>query len=82
MPCCEGVADLIITKSWQNDAEEQDAACAASRDVAKYPSRRGVKSGTDVGVHTAETDASHLLRLEGGRRRSYLTGAYGHSRPG
>ena len=56
---------------------------SASEDVlmAKYLSLRGAKCRTDVRVHTAETDADHLLRLakEAGADLT-VTGAYGHSR--
>jgi len=49
--------------------------------MAKYLSLRGAKCRTDVRVHTAETDADHLLRLakEAGADLT-VTGAYGHSR--
>jgi nucleotide-binding universal stress UspA family protein len=64
-------------------ADEQDAARRRVEDVAKYLSRREVKCRTDVRVHTAETDAAHLLRLAKGADADLIvTGAYGHSRLG
>ena len=64
-------------------ADEQDAARRHVEDVAKYLSKREVKCHTDVRVHTAETDATHLLRLAKGAGADLIvTGAYGHSRLG
>ena len=64
-------------------SNEQDSARRRVQDVAKYLSVRGAKCRTDVRVHTAETDAGHLLRLakEAGADL-IVTGAYGHSRMG
>jgi nucleotide-binding universal stress UspA family protein len=64
-------------------SDEQDSARRRVHDVAKYLSLRGAKCRTDVRVHTAEADASHLLRLAKGVDADLIvTGAYGHSRLG
>jgi len=64
-------------------ADEQDAARRRVHDVAKYLSLRGAKCRTDVHVHSAETDAGHLLRLANEAAANLIvTGAYGHSRLG
>jgi nucleotide-binding universal stress UspA family protein len=64
-------------------ADEQDAARRRVADVAKYLSMREVKCRTDVRVHTAETDAVHLLWLAKGAGADLIVaGAYGHSRLG
>ena len=64
-------------------ADEQDAARRRVEDVRKYLSKREVKCRTDVRVHTAETDAGHLLRLAKGAGADLIvSGAYGHSRLG
>ena len=64
-------------------ANEQESARRRVGDVANYLSLHGAKCRTDVRVHTAETDAGHLLRLakEAGADL-IVTGAYGHSRLG
>jgi nucleotide-binding universal stress UspA family protein len=64
-------------------SDKQDAARRRVRDVAKYLQGHGVKCDTDVRVHTAESDARHLIRLAKENRADLIvTGAYGHSRLG
>lgn len=64
-------------------SDEQDAARRRLHDVAGYLSSRGAKCSTDVRVHTAESDADHLLRLAKQANADLIvTGAYGRSRLG
>jgi nucleotide-binding universal stress UspA family protein len=64
-------------------SDQQDLARQRLRDLAKYLQGHGVKAETDVRVHTAESDARHLVRLAKASGADLIvTGAYGHSRLG
>jgi nucleotide-binding universal stress UspA family protein len=64
-------------------SDAQDEARRRVRDVAKFVQSHGAKCETDVRVHTAESDATQLIRLaEKDGADLIVTGAYGHSRLG
>ena len=63
--------------------DAQDEARRKVHDVAKFLRSHGANCQTDVRVHTAEADASQLIRLaEKDGADLIVTGAYGHSRIG
>lgn len=64
-------------------SDEQDAAHGRVRDVASYLKKYGVSCEHEVRVHTAEVDASYLIRLAADVGADLIvTGGYGHSRLG
>jgi nucleotide-binding universal stress UspA family protein len=64
-------------------SDQQDAARLRVRDVAKYLERHGAHCQCEVRVHTAEPDASYLIRLAREEGADLIvTGGYGHSRLG
>ncbi|MDH6259090.1 universal stress protein [Bradyrhizobium sp. BR13661] len=64
-------------------SNEQDNARQRVRDLAKYLQGHGVTCRVDVRVHTAESDARHLIRLAKDEGVDLIVaGGYGHSRLG
>ena len=81
LPFLKKASQVAIIEMCTSDG--QDAARRRVRDVAKYLQDHGVKCETDVRVHTAESDARHLIRLAKDNGADLIvTGAYGHSRLG
>jgi len=81
LPFLTSASEVMVIEICSPD--EQDSARRRVHGVSNYLSRRGAKCGTDVRVHTAEPDASHLLRLAKEADADLIvTGAYGHSRLG
>lgn len=81
MPFLTRASKVTITEICTSD--EQDAAHRRVRDVANYLAKHGVNCEHEVRVHTAEADASYLIRLaEDIHADVIVSGGYGHSRLG